>query len=709
MADYGSNLIVNPSAIQPLVEGWAANNVTVIDEGSGVLYYRIGALGYMQQNILTTIFGTSTNTVKLSIRVRFINSGIPIYTDILLFMQLSVTNTDKATDTEPATDNTILYTLPCQTMISTGDSGWFLFEGEFDVTQTNISAVILNVYTVQTDVIIDVDSIAVMQATKASTEEQIRDDAATYTDINLEKHLEDMDNSHLSDEQKAGLTGKTPRLKTIKLGLENDIHNANSKLYNGNVPLVSVDITRKSKPITTPLYWQEAIVQVVPNVTCTSIAIQQDGPAIKKVYIAFIANKTLTVVSAPFSYPIGDMIWTIEATIENCLTCAIEFDGNFKDIKGHVEFYTDNIPWVFYTTPLGAVFAGILNTTYIPITSSGATAIDAIRGFASSTKDIDQGMIVFYIANSILYYQQCIANNWSGQQEIAIAPDNLKTVHAERVFDYRICLHLTTLTGELYEVFTKMMASGWNGFEYLTAAITSINISTTEIAYLDFQAVEHLSAVVTPIVEPLYTESPVMLFAENYARPDGDYGYMLRLKFDERVRNTFGTESSFTITDFYGTVFYGAVITENYNELLIEFSNLNNASNPVTVAYTPGTATGDIVPLVADSLIINLVGLVPYYSPPPIPLLVYNDGAKRVNITFDKPVISSNWDTTRNGFRVTAQEYDMIAPGTASLKTYEILTAKNLTEVNTVTMPIADAALTDTIISGNVITLMPNV
>ena len=704
MADYGSNLIVNPSAIQPLVEGWASNNVTVIDEGLGTLYYRIGALGYMQQNILTTIFGTSTNTVKLSIRTRFINSGIPIYTDILLFMQLSVTSTIKATETEAETNETVLYTLPCQTMISTGDSGWFLFEGEFDVTQTNINAVILNVYTVQTDVVIDIDSIAVAQAKTASPENQIRDDAAAYTDINLEKHLEDMDNSHLSDEQKAGLTGKTPRLKTIKLGLESNIHSANSKLYDGNVPLVSVDITRKSKPITTPLYWQEVLVETVQNVTCTSIAVEKSADKIGKVYVAYITAGTLVVRSAVFGYPISEMVWTTETQIAGCVSCAVEFNGSFKRIKTSIEFITETIPWLFYTTVAGELIARKLNDDFTLLSATNVSIIDAVKGIASLRSDIDQGIIVFYIISGSVYYRQYINGVWQGQQQVTIAPANAVSIRVERLFDYRICLQITDASGALFETFTKMEASGWNSTEYIDAVIAQSTV-TRPVVYYNFPVDISIIASIQQSTKTLYALSPVILMAVNIDDGYGNYGRVVHVLWDEHVYEEVVNISQFKIVDANNIGWSGQSVTKTGKILLITFADFNNAVNPVSVTYTKGTLMGDVVLVDSCLKTFDALGLVPTELPIPELIAVENIDAKQIVVTFDMPVTSSNWTLAKTGFSVSSNEYDMLTGGVLLPKEYTIDSVVPLSTIITTTETVDDTTFIDTVISNTQITL----
>jgi len=84
------------------------------------------------------------------------------------------------------------------------------------------------------------------------------------------------------------------------------------------------------------------------------------------------------------------------------------------------------------------------------------------------------------------------------------------------------------------------------------------------------------------------------------------------------VKNTFGSEYQFVLTDSYGIEWHAISATENGRELLLTFGNMNNAGNPVTLSYSPGTATGEVALLETDSIVFTLTGLIPYYVEPPV-------------------------------------------------------------------------------------------
>lgn len=400
------------------------------------------------------------------------------------------------------------------------------------------------------------------------------------------------------------------------LNLQTTANNAN--------PSMETVVSRPRTPIFDKRFWQETIIQTSAMIACTSVAVRRVGKTADKVYAAYVTNLgTLVVKSALITYPISNMSWSVELTISNCVACALEFDGSFVRVGRDVEYRTESIPWLFYTTTSGELNAGLLGGSFETLVSSNVLAIDVVRGIASRYKDIDQGLIVFYVFDGSVYYQQLIDGVWQGQEPVDIAPENAVQIKVERLFDYRICLHVTDTSGALWEVFTKMTASGWNGHEYLSAAI-EMNLNVTEITYYESMENEYISVGTDVTITALYGLSPLILRAENYANVEGDYGYLIRLTFDELVFGTTGNEYQFTLTDSLNTVFHCDAIINNGRELLLTFPNLNNVTNPVVMAYTPGTVMGEVVALDADSISITLTGLVPTYVPPPVVLSIEN-------------------------------------------------------------------------------------
>jgi hypothetical protein len=395
---------------------------------------------------------------------------------------------------------------------------------------------------------------------------------------------------------------------------------AQKTLYNNANPSMDIFAVRPETPIRDERLWQEVIVTPGVTATNTSVAVRKTSSrSADRAYVGYVASGTLVVKTAAMTYPVSQMNWTIVETIPNCLDVALEFDGSFVyGRNGKVEYRTDTLPKLFYTTASGQLMYGTLGGTYESIIGANVDNFDAIRGVASRFKTEDQGMIVFFVIGGILYYIQCIDGIWQSQETVTVAPANIVDVRAERTWDYRIVLQVTDASGKLYEIFTKMASSGWNDTHYISTNIASMNVHVHEINFYDRQAdTDYISASLLMILADLYTESPVFYQVHNI-EDAGDWGKKIWLRFDERVWNTTGNEEYFTLVDALGVTWYGQVITgAGTHELIIEFTNFNNAMNPVTLYYTPGTATGDIANLLSDSISLVLTGLVPYPTDPP--------------------------------------------------------------------------------------------
>lgn len=393
-------------------------------------------------------------------------------------------------------------------------------------------------------------------------------------------------------------------------------------VQNHNAPSVEIIVSRANTPILRPEYWQESIVTEDATATCTSVAVKKVGHKITDVYVSYVAGGVLTVKKAAFQLPITRIIWTTVETIAGAVECAIEFDGTFITHEKKVEFRTGATPYLFYTTSAGALMYGLLGAeTYDTLVASGVGSIDAVMGVESRHGEISQGLIAFYIVAGAVCYRQLVDGVWLGQETVSIAPANAVSIKVERLFDYRIVLHVTDNTGALHEVFSKMEASGWICQEFITAKLTQSN-ELIALVYFYEQEVEYITAQLTQENEVLYVLSPVMVSAVNIDNGSGDYGYKVRVTFDERI---FDVDTGFVLTDAGSGAWPCVSATKVGDKVVeIEFGNFNNASGDCTVAYTPGFMMGDVVAVDADSVTFTPTGLVPYAEFPPVPTGVSN-------------------------------------------------------------------------------------
>jgi hypothetical protein len=409
-------------------------------------------------------------------------------------------------------------------------------------------------------------------------------------------------------------------MRAIDATLKARIELAQQTLYNNAQPQMEVTVTRPRTPITRAGFWQESIVTAGATAICTSVAVRRSVKNPTRAYVAYVTSGgSLVVKYADLNTAFSNLNWITEETIAGCTACALEFDGSFvPSTRGRVEYLTDETPWLFYVTSEGELMAGLLGGTYESLAGANVTAIDAIRGVASIYKDEDQGLMVFFIQAGDVYHRDLIAGIWEEQAAVTLAPADAVSIKAERVFDWRIVLQITDSGGALYEVFSKMQASGWNSHEFIELAGMTASAVVYPINFLNSKSADEqiLIAAGLAVADNKYTLSPVFYRAWNI-EDDGDWGKYIVLRFDERVWNTKGHEDGFYFEDALGVIWYGQTIENNGSTIIIEFVNFNNATSPVTLYYEPGEVMGDIVALEADSIALELSGLVPYETTPP--------------------------------------------------------------------------------------------
>ena len=301
---------------------------------------------------------------------------------------------------------------------------------------------------------------------------------------------------------------------------------------NANLSMEIV-VVRPQTAIFNSRFWQESIVTAGATAISTSVAIRRTGSKADRVYVAYVnSSGVLTVKYASMLVAVKNMAWTTVLSISGCLACALEFNGSFvPGTNDKIEFETEDIPWLFYVTTTGELLGGLLGSVSYENVSGTVTAIDVVRGVSSRYGDNDQGMALFYVSAGTLYCKQLIDGTWGDQQTVSLAPANVVSVRAERTFDWRIVLQVTDSTGALYEIFTKMSASGWVGVDHISAAC-SMSLAVHEIDYLESKSQdEHISVMSALALSVLYALSPIMKSAENIAWTDetleltDDYGY----------------------------------------------------------------------------------------------------------------------------------------------------------------------------------------
>lgn len=392
---------------------------------------------------------------------------------------------------------------------------------------------------------------------------------------------------------------------------------------NKNSPEMEVICVRAFTGITRKEYWQESIITEDEAATVTSVAVRRTGKNPDRVFAAYVtASGNLVVKSSKITYPTSKMAWTVEAEIEGCMSCAVEFDGSFIRQKRDIEYWTETEPWLIYTTVAGALYAGILGGPYELLAASGVTQVDIVRGIRSIHGDIDQGLLVFYIVAGGVFYRQFIAGNWEAQQTVSLAPDDAVAVKAERLFDYRIVLHVEDISGSIWEVFSNMEASGWISQDHISVSLTTLS-RMVNIRYLTANDPdERITVSLITACRIRYAISPVMVYAENINNGEDDFGYKIRVTFDERV---YDPDTEFILTDS-ATGSWGCTSAIKISDWImeLEFLNFNNAQGICKLSYTSGSLMGEVVPVEAGFVYFTPVNLIPFEVDPPVVVSIEN-------------------------------------------------------------------------------------
>lgn len=471
-------------------------------------------------------------------------------------------------------------------------------------------------------------------------------------------------------------------MRSIDPELKSRIMKMQQTIYENANPSMEVTAIRPQTPIFHSRFWQETIVAADTTAICTSVAVRRTGNLADRVYVAYVdSTGLLTVKSAALAFPVSTMAWTIEETIAGCTACALEFDGTFVEVEQKVEFRTGTIPYLFYaTSTTNELMGGLLGSaSYINI-SGNVTGLDTIHGVVSKYGDMDQGIVLFYVSDGVALYREMVGDVWGDESVVDLAPANAVTIKAERTFDWRIVLHVQDNTGALYEVFGRSYVSGWSNTEELTARTTGISVNVFEINEQDSMAPdEYITAFTPEFLALVYkAESPVMYDASNYAvevydeeteEYSDNYGLWVNLRWDAMVLNEQSNLANIVLTDAYDTPFPAQeiIVDPDYpNRMRVRFNDFNNAENPCTITYTPGTLSSGVVDVLATSVQFTATGLVPTFIPAPEFVSAINSGNRKIIIEFDRAII----DIVSHGMVVTGQEPNMSPQGADSTATY---------------------------------------
>lgn len=378
-----------------------------------------------------------------------------------------------------------------------------------------------------------------------------------------------------------------------------------------NRPRMRILATRPRTALFDANFLSRSIVTPNTTITDSSLATRKTGETIERVYVGYISGSVLVVKSAVPKIPSSEMVWDLETTIQGCKAVALAFDGQY--LQGEfkkVDFLTAATPWLFYLTTSGDLYAGLLGATYERLVQN-VTAMDAVKGVTDRYVTIDQGLLLFYIIAGLVYYKQFVNGVWSDPIQVTMAPSNAVDVHVSRVFDYRIVLQIRTTAGDLYEVFTKMESSSWNGTEYLRLMAAQVVLQVIPIAYTNTENRETITLEATATIDNILLAIPAeMQSAINIDNGSGDFTKKVQITWNQIADNVAANLASFELSDSSGQTLKPTGITHDGNlTSVLTFTSIAYSNGHFTLTYTPGTISNVVGPTPQHSVDFDGVSL----------------------------------------------------------------------------------------------------
>lgn len=367
-----------------------------------------------------------------------------------------------------------------------------------------------------------------------------------------------------------------------------------------------------------------------------------------EIVMVYIENGIAKVATLPYVHS-PDQLFKWQYDIGPADEVACDFDGRFEPIFDRTGIYFDTETiWALQTFGepyIALINAGVLtlyqnNVAITPVlVPENAVKCSLIRGFKSRYMliDNDQGMVCVYTKTDgkVYYRNYCQQINetymWELEREITEFVGTVDNISTFLCADYRLGL-LAEIAGEIQLLVTER---DWSGMAILPENITLNVFSTAEriaIRYSNYKEDEYINLDVTSIALRLHGVTTYIISAENIAYTDlineieDDYGYKVRIIFDEPTFLNGTAYTDFSLIDEDNTVFGASSVTQIDNKTIdILFQNFNNAVGDLTVGYTPGLMTGEAGQTIdADSFVFTPTGLVPFAVSPPVPVSAEN-------------------------------------------------------------------------------------
>lgn len=423
-------------------------------------------------------------------------------------------------------------------------------------------------------------------------------------------------------------------MRTVPVDIASKLNREVQTRANGSAPSSDIWIGRPTTTLLNDTFLEQQII-TTGTITDSAVAVchPRRGLDNTHIYVACIIDGVAKVVVSRAYTKMSSHIWVDTGFSEAATNVAIAFDGTMpKSTSLNLEFITELIPWVFWSTADGHCYAQKVSdeTTRIVLAESNCADIAAVRATWSEVPGFDFGVCLFMLLNGVPYVRQLIDDVW---YDAAIVPSSylpagvtFTQISASRTWDYRVALQLVDTAGTIYEVFTQFMGIGSKNAEHLEVTQVSADSELTEVFYSNAATEEHIEIVAVDagaLYGGLYSLSvPSLIGALNVDDGNGDYGKKAKFIFDTHLNPTLvaAQYSAFSIVDSFNVSYVAtsATVDSDGKTVILTFVDFNSAFGECTAKYVAGTVASMAgISLVDKSLGFTPINLVPPAIPAP--------------------------------------------------------------------------------------------
>lgn len=413
-------------------------------------------------------------------------------------------------------------------------------------------------------------------------------------------------------------------MRYIDAGLKARIEQAQQTLYANADPRMLLWISRATVPLTDARFLETAPVETRASISAVSVTARRPHPAhdADRIYALVSASGTARLLWANLTPELPQMTWATIDTISDAPRVAVAFDGRMvKSVRGTSEFITVGEPWVFWIDSLGVLRGKQYGSEPVVLAESNATAVAAVRGHRSESAGFDQGLIVFFLLDGVLYYRSLIDGEWTDGHPAGFGPSGTWVdLTASRTWVYRIVVQLVDASGRVVELITRTEGIAKQNTEHLEVTDVKATAARVPVTYYDTDDAEHIEVADIAVTGALpwgATENTVTR-AENVNDGAGDWGRYIEVEVEHPWYTTptvlLEDVSAAQVIPQDGVTLTAGVLTIEVSRTL-EYG-INGVTGDVRITLTNGTNEAGIA---YDQMVVTFAptNLVPPVMNPP--------------------------------------------------------------------------------------------